>query len=175
MNELTSINVERMSYRIVDLSTDEIFDYPFSYVSEPGEMALTDGEVENLREYLDRGGFIMVDDFGGQGQGPWEFENLRSNLQRAFPDREMFELGTNHPIFHSLYDINSLNTVHPMTGQKSIFFGFPDGRDGTSMIVCYHNDVGDYWEFLDNPRYALEPSSESVRLGLNFVLHAMTH
>src|SRR5947207_2201789 len=67
MKETSGINVERFSYRIVELSSPEIFKYPFSYVSEPGEMDLTDPEVLNLRQYLNRGGFVMIDDFGGQG------------------------------------------------------------------------------------------------------------
>ena len=174
MSETSLIDVDRFSYRIVELASPEIFQYPFSYISEPGEMLLTDEEVENLRQYLDRGGFVMVDDFGGQGQGPGEFQNLRNNLRRVFPDREMFELTNAHTIFHTLYDINSLNTVHPMTGVKSIFYGFPDGRGGLSMIICYNNDVGDFWEFIDNPRYPVEPSAEALKLGLDFVLYAMT-
>src|SRR5262249_23244041 len=72
MKEVTGINVERLSYRVVELSSPEIFEYPFSYVSEPGEMLLTEEEVANLREYINRGGFVMIDDFGGQGQGPAE-------------------------------------------------------------------------------------------------------
>jgi hypothetical protein len=175
MTETTLIDVESTSYRIVDLGSDEIFDYPFSYVSEPGEMYLTDHEVENLREYISRGGFVMIDDFGGQGQGPREFEAFRANLKRAFPDREMVELSINHPIFHALYDIDSVNTVHPMTGAPSIFLGYPDGRGGWSMIVCYSNDVGDFWEFIDSPYYPAEPSAEALKLGLNFVQYAMTH
>ena len=174
MKETSLIEVENTSYRIVELGSPEIFQYPFSYISEPGEMLLTDAEVLNLRAYIDRGGFVMVDDFGGQGQGPREFENLRSNLRRAFPDREIVNLDNSHTIFHTLYDINSLNAVHPMTGVKSIFFGFPDGRGGLSMIICYNNDVGDFWEFIDNARYPVEPSAEALKLGLDFVLYAMT-
>jgi len=175
MTETSLINVERLSYRIVELDSEEIFDYPFSYISEPGEMWLTDQEVENLREYIDRGGFVMVDDFGGQGQGPREFEIFRANLKRVFPDREMIDLTINHPIFHALYDIDSVNAIHPMSGQPSIFFGYPDGRGGLSMIVCYSADVGDFWEFIDNPRYAAKPSAEALKLGLNFAQYAMTH
>ncbi len=61
-----------------------------------------------------------------------------------------------------------------MTGVKSIFLGFPDGRGGLSMIICYNNDVGDFWEFIDNPRYRVGPSAESFKLGLDFVLYAMS-
>ena len=175
MKEVTGINVDRLSYRIVELSSPEIFKYPFSYVSEPGEMRLTDREVENLREYLERGGFVMIDDFGGQGQGPGEFEAFRRNLLRAFPERDLFVMHEQHPMLSTFYKIDSLQTVHPMTGVKSVFFGYPDGRTGLSMIICYANDVGDYWEFIDQPFYAVKPSAEALKLGINFVLYAMTH
>lgn len=175
MSEATGIDVERMSYRVVELSSPEIFKYPFAYVSEPGEMRLTEEEVENFRQYIDRGGFVMVDDFGGQNQGQQEFDYFRDNLIRAFPDREMFELTDDHPLLNTFYQIDSIQTVHPMTGVKSVFYGYPDGRGGTSMVVCYANDVGDYWEFIDEPVYAVRPSAEALKLGINFVVYAMTH
>src|SRR5205085_5050299 len=65
ISEATNINVTGMSYRIVELGSPEVFDYPFAVVSEPGEMALTEEEVLNLREYIDRGGFVVLDDFDG--------------------------------------------------------------------------------------------------------------
>src|SRR5438552_11603232 len=119
MKETSGINVERLSYRIVELSSPEIFKYPFSYVSEPGEMDLTDAEVLNLRQYINRGGFVMIDDFGGQGNEQREMELFRRNLLRTFPDRDMFLLDENHPLLRNFYDIDNLNTVHPMTGVKS--------------------------------------------------------
>ena len=175
MKEATGIEVDRLSYKIVELSSPEIFRYPFSYVSEPGEMHLTDEEVENLREYIDRGGFVMVDDFGGQGQGPSEFEHFRDNLIRAFPDRDMYELDDSHALLNTFYKIDSIQAVHPMTGVKSVFYGYPDDKGGLAMVVCYANDVGDYWEFIDSPRYAVKPSAEALKLGINFVMYAMTH
>jgi Domain of unknown function (DUF4159) len=175
MKEATGINVERVSYKIVELSSPEIFQYPFSYVSEPGEMNLTDQEVLNLRQYINRGGFVMIDDFGGQGNEQLEMEMFRRNLVRTFPDRDMFLLDENHPLLRNFYDIDNLNTVHPMTGVKSIFYGYPDGRGGLSMVICFNNDVGDFWEFIDYPRYPVKPSAEALKLGINFVMYAMTH
>ena len=175
MKETVGINVERMSYRVVELSSPEIFDYPFSYISEPGTMRLTNQEVDNLREYINRGGFIMVDDFGGQGQGQWEFETLRSTLRQAFPGREMFELTVDHPLFHTFYDIDSVQAVHPMSGARSIFLGFPDDEGRVAMVICYAADVGDFWEHIDSPRYPVRPSAEALKLGIDFVMYAMTH
>ncbi len=173
--EATGINLERLSYRIVELGSPEIFKYPFSYISEPGEMQLTDEEVVNLREYIQRGGFVMVDDFGGQGNERREMETFRANLLRAFPDRQMFVLTDEHPLMNIFYNIDSLETEHPMTGVKSIFYGYPDGHGGLSMIICFNNDVGDYWEFIDQPLYAVKPSAEALKLGINFIMYSMTH
>ena len=64
----TGIDIERMSYRIVQLGQDDVFDYPFAYISEPGEMQLTEIEVANIRAFVDRGGFVLLDDFDGPQQ-----------------------------------------------------------------------------------------------------------
>lgn len=172
MSEATGVNVQRMSYSIVEIGSPDLFKYPFSYISEPGEMWLTDEEVANFRQYVDRGGFVMIDDF----DGAYDLENLRRNLERVFPDRHMFVLPPDHEIFHTYYDINSTDARAPYAyGGDPVFYGFP-GKDGrTSMIICHNNDVGDFWEHIDQPRFPLAPSSESLRLGINFVLYAMTH
>src|SRR5690242_1942100 len=79
LSEATNINVTGMSYKIVDLGSPEVFDYPFAVVSEPGELALTDQEIVNLREYIDRGGFVVLDDFDGQ----YDLSVIRRDLHRA--------------------------------------------------------------------------------------------
>ena len=174
MREATGLNVERMSYKVVELGSPEVFKYPFTYISEPGEMNLNDQEIVNLREYVDRGGFIMIDDFGGQrDQG--EFPRFKANMDRAFPDREMFVLTDDHPLLNAFYSIDSIETVHPMTGVKSVFYGFKNKMGELAMVICFANDVGDYWEFIDEPRYAVRPSAEALKLGINFVMYSMTH
>jgi hypothetical protein len=172
MSEATGINVEAMSYRIVEIGSPEIFKYPFTYISEAGEMWLTEEEVVNFREYLNRGGFVMVDDFDNARS----LETLRQNLLRLFPDREMFPLSHDHQLFHTFYDTNWLDVDSPYNyGEAPAFYGYPDGKGGTSMIICHNNDLGDFWEWIDQPRLALRPSTESLRLGINFILYAMTH
>jgi hypothetical protein len=80
ISEATNLDVKSLSYRIVELGSDDVFKYPFAVVSEPGEMALTDHEVENLRQYLQRGGFVVMDDFDGQH----DLSTLQRNLHKAF-------------------------------------------------------------------------------------------
>ena len=93
--EATGIDIDRMSYRIQRLGDDDVFDYPFAYISEPGEMDLTPKEVENFREFINRGGFVLMDDFDGS----WQLNTMRENVRRAFPDREWVALDIEHTVF----------------------------------------------------------------------------
>ena len=99
-------NVRVMSEPIVlRLDDDQIFDYPFLYMLEVGQgggLTLSPGETENLREYLLRGGFLLVDDFWGQQQ----WNNFYAAFSQVFPDREIIELASDHEIFHVYYDID---------------------------------------------------------------------
>ncbi|MEJ0038040.1 MAG: DUF4159 domain-containing protein [Gammaproteobacteria bacterium] len=103
LERATGLDVDEMSYRIVELGSDEVFDYPFAYVSEPGEMQLTDQEVENLRQFISRGGFVLMDDF----DGPVQWAQMRSQVLRAFPESDLplkpstdaFRLGANAVIY----------------------------------------------------------------------------
>jgi hypothetical protein len=175
MREVSVIDTDRLSYKVVDLASPEIFKYPFAYVSHPGEVFPSDEEIENLRQYVERGGFIMLDDFGGQGQGAWELDNFRNMLHRAFPGREMYPLRVDHELLRISYVIDDLNMEHPMSGAKSMFYGFDDSQGRLAMVICYANDVGDYWEFIDSPVYKLKPSAEALKLGVNIALYSMTH
>jgi hypothetical protein len=174
MNEATILNLDRMSYKIVDLGSDEVFKYPFTYISEAGEMSLTEKEVVNLREYINRGGFIMVDDF----DGPRDLAVFKSNLQRAFPDREIYPINIKDAIFNTFYNLDPKELPSSMyygPGNDPMFYGFPDGHGGNAMIICHNNDIGEYWEYIDQPRYPLAPSAQSLRFGINFIVYAMTH
>src|SRR5262245_1630745 len=175
MQEVSLIYTDRLSYKIVDLATPEIFKYPFGYISHPGEVIPSDEEIVNLREFIERGGFLMLDDFGGQGQGPEEMEGFRNILQRAFPGRDMYPLTDNHELLRLSYQIDNLNMEHPMSHAKSTFYGFNDSKGRLAMVICYANDVGDYWEFIDQPYYKLKPSAEALKLGINIAIYSMTH
>ena len=172
MKEATGIHVDRTSYRIVPMSSEEIFNYPFGYISEPGMMYLTDVEVRNFREFIDRGGFVMIDDF----DGPRQFAVMRQNIERVFPDRPMVRLDNNHRILHTYYDINSLYVESPYNvGADAAFYGINNEKGDLVVIICFDNDVGDFWELIDTPAYAVKPSAEGLKLGINFILYAMTH
>ena len=172
LKEATIVNVDPASYRIVQLSSPEIFRYPFAYVSEPGEMWLTDQEVSNMREYVDRGGFVLVDDFDGD----YDLGVLRRELKRAFPKKEIIRLTIEHPIFNMFYHIDALNVMSPyQVGEPAIFYALQNDHGELAMILCHNNDLANYWDWIDRPIYPLKPSAEAFRLGINFALYSMTH
>ena len=173
-HEATGINLNKDSYEIVRLDSDEIFKYPWGLMSEVGEMTLSPKEASNLREYLNRGGFIVADDFDGDN-----LEWFGDQLKLAFPDRPdrgFVELSLDNPIFHTFYDIKTLDIdpPYPQRGTPK-FYGYLDDHGRVSIVLDHNNDIGDFWEWIDEPRYPLPPSTEGLRLGLDYILYSMTH
>jgi hypothetical protein len=177
LHELTGIRVTPMSYKIVQLDSDEVFKYPFLYMSEPGFLALNKKEIANLGEYIRRGGFIMADDFRQAGYlrgGPEELEVLRHYLKQAVPERELVRLDLTHPVFHTYFDISTLNMQAPYGDFEPQFWGLKDEQGTLQLIANYNNDVGDFWKYLDHGDKPLRDSTTSIRLGINYVIYAMT-
>src|SRR5438093_9205860 len=177
LHELTGVHVTPDSYKVVRLDSPQIFKYPFLYLSEPGFMVLNDKEIENLGEYIRRGGFVMADDFRTAAylHGPEELEVLRYYLKRALPDRELVRLDLSHPVFHSFFDIDTLSMQAPYGDFAPQFWGMSDEHGTLQLIANYNNDIGDYWKYLDRGDKPLKDSSRAIRLGINYVIYAMSH
>jgi hypothetical protein len=177
LHEFTGIRVSPKAYKIVRLDSDEIFKYPFLYLSEPGFMVLTDKEISNLGEYIRRGGFIMADDFRTAAylHGPEELDVLKYYLKRAVPERELVRLDITNPIFHSFYDVDTLNMKAPYGEFTPEFWGMYDENKRLQVIANYNNDIGDFWKYLDLGDYPLQDTSRSIRIGVNYIVYAMTH
>src|SRR5262245_57204725 len=172
VSEATNIDVKSLSYRIVQLGSPEVFDYPFAVVSEPGEMALTDHEVENLRQFIDRGGFVLMDDFDGAR----DLATLQRNLHRAFPDRDLVRLTIDHDIFNVFYRIDQLNILSPyLVDGEPIFYALMNKDGKIGVVAAYNNDLENFWDYIDRGEYPLKPSIEAFRIGINSVIYSMTH
>ena len=168
----TRVDVDRLSFRIVDLGSPEVFDYPFAYISEPGEMALTDRELENLREYIERGGFILMDDF----DGPWQLETMLREIRRAFPDRHFGPMPEEHAAFGIVLALDNLDGMaDEVPGGEITYFGLYNSRDELAIAAGHNNDLANFWDWYDDRRYPLEPAADAFRLGINVLIWAMTH
>lgn len=168
----TGVDVDLISYRIVDLGSEEVFDYPFAYVSEPGEMELTEQEVSNMREFVQRGGFILMDDF----DGPLQLGNMRAQVQRAFPERLFVPIEPEHPLFDVHFSLRNLDRMSPyVPGGSIVYYGIYDDAGRLVVAAGWNNDLANFWDWYDEARMPLEPASDAFRLGINFVIWAMTH
>ncbi|HYE75608.1 MAG TPA: DUF4159 domain-containing protein [Blastocatellia bacterium] len=161
----------------------EIFQYPFLYIVEPGRMYLSDEEATRLREYLTRGGFLILDDFWGT----YEWENVQEQMRKIFPDRQIQELPLDHPIFHCYFDVEEVVQVpqvdnwiyngrtHEQDGFVPHYEGIIDENGRVVVFIARNTDNGDAWEWIDEPQYPLRYGLAAYRLGMNVIIYAMTH
>ena len=166
----------------LDLDDDEIYYWPWVYAVEVGHWDLTDAQCKKLRDYLLRGGFLMVDDF----HGTFEWEIFLNGMKRIFPDRPVVDIPAKDAIFHVLYDLDEkiqvMGTVTFGTGRTYEYDGVVpewkgvyDDRGRVMVGICHNQDNGDAWEWADSPRYPEKAASQAFRLGINYIIYAMTH
>jgi len=183
MDRLSNIRVRLNDYVAVAIMDPALFDYPFVYAVEVGFMELSQQEAATLREYMERGGFLVVDDFWGTLQ----WRNFDYQLKKIFPDREVEPIPLSHEVFHSFYDIDEILQVPVVDrGCFNLQTWEQDGYtpyalavfddDRRPMLMINHNtDLGDAWEHADEPCYPHKYSGFAYRMGINFVVYAMTH
>ncbi len=170
--DLTRVKTSPDAYLILDLEDPAIMFYPMLYVSEPGFWDITEAEAANLREYLQRGGFVVFDDFRGEN----ELQVFASSLKRVFPDRNLERLTVDHPIFHCFYDIATLEMIPPyQVPGKPTFYGLSDPQGRLQVVANFNNDIGDYWEWSDAALVPVGLSNEAYKFGVNYVIYALTH
>ncbi|TDI79842.1 MAG: DUF4159 domain-containing protein [Caldithrix sp.] len=164
---LTNIKVSEDN-KVLTFDDDEIFRYPFIYACEIGYLTLSDLEVQNLREYLLRGGFLMVDDFRWRH----EWNNWMREIRKVLPDQELRRLDVSHPIFHCFFDINDINVPTPYLNELPEYWGLFDDTGRLMVLINFNNDVGDGWEL---PKETPDFSTRSYKLGINYLIYALTH
>jgi hypothetical protein len=166
----------------IKLNDDNVFDYPFLYAVEVGHWQLTTEEIATLREYLLRGGFLMVDDFHGSQQ--WSV--FMDSMRRVFPDRPMLDIKDEDEVLHVLYDLDERIQI---AGFAALYDGVTYEQDGVTptwrgvyddqgrlMVAANHNmDLGDALEHADTPDYPENMTAMAYRFAVNYVIYAMTH
>ena len=168
--------------RVIDLDTDEIFNWPWVYAVEVGHWDLTDAQCLRVREYLLRGGFLMVDDF----HGTREWAVFMASMDRIFPDRPIVEIESKDPIFHVVYDLDERVQVpgaqflrsgrtYEQDGIEPKWRAIYDDQGRVMVAICHNQDNGDAWEWADLPAYPERYASQAYRLGVNYIVYAMTH
>jgi hypothetical protein len=172
----------------IQLQDPDLRRYPFIYAVEVGYMSLADPEVTALRDYLLAGGFMMVDDFWGSR----EWASFEQEMRRVLPEYSIVDIPMDHPIFSSFYDIREIIQVpnvgigrqyyrngggptHEQDGYTPSVRGIFDERGRLLVAINWNTDLGDAWEWAEQPDYPLKFSTYAYQMGVNFIVYAMTH
>jgi hypothetical protein len=161
---------------ILALDDPELFKYPVAYLSEPGGWFPNEKEVEGLRNYLTKGGFVIVDDFDG-GSMNQDWLQFQEQMRRVLPAVKLLQVPESHPVFDSFFKIDFKKLVAYRTGGTPLYFGVfedNDTRKRLKMIINFNQDIGDYWEWSDRG-FNVVPSNEAYKLGVNYLVYALTH
>ncbi|MBI3684022.1 MAG: DUF4159 domain-containing protein [Acidobacteria bacterium] len=181
LRRLTRIH-GRSVEQVVDVDSDEIYQYPWIYAVEVGHWQLNQKQAERLRDYLLRGGFLMVDDF----HGTFEWSVFYASMSLVFPDKPIVELQNSDAIFHVLYDLDQRVQVpgihawfsgvtYERDGIEPRWRGIHDDKGRLMVAICHNMDLGDAWEWADHPQYPERFASVAYRVAINYIIYAMTH
>ena len=171
--ELTTISVHAEGTNVFHLDDPELFKHPVAYVSEPGFWTMTDSEARSVRSYLLRGGFLIFDDFEQE-----QWFNFEAQIQRVLPEYRLIELDISHPIFHCFFDLKNIDFPHPLVPVYPSYFGIFENNDPSQRMLAmvnYNADVAEYWEWSDQGFFPVDITNEAYKLGVNYVVFAMTH
>jgi hypothetical protein len=180
MNEISLIGANSDETSTLALDDQDLFRYPVAYIIEVGWWTLTDSEATSLRLYLQKGGFVIVDDFkltGDRGGGGWE--RFAANMQRVLPDARFVDMDVSHPIFHSFFEIRSFDLVPQYyNAGRPIFRGLYEDNDPKKrlqMIVNYNTDISQFWEYSATGIKPVDDTNEAYKLGVNYLMYGLTH
>ncbi len=182
LSKQTNIDVAPRE-KIIEVGSKELFEYPFAYMLEVSSLRLSRAEAKNLREYLLRGGFILIDDFHGER----EWRMFYKEFKKIFPEREPVDIPISHPIFRCFFKIEKLVQI---PGLRSLFSGrtyerfdgYPaycrgvyDDKGRLLMMINFNTDLGDAWEHAAEDFYPREYSDMALKMGINAVIYVLTH
>ncbi len=179
LRRMTNLSVAEDSIHL-PLSDDRIFDHPWLFVQQvgAGNWRPSEQDILRLREYLYRGGFLVVDDFHGDG----EWSMFQQVISRVLPGRPIENLSQDDQVANLFYE---LDLTIRIPGERHLrgwqansvppnWRGIRDNH-GRLMVVINHNvDMGDAWEHADDPYYPAEMTATAYRFGVNYVIYAMT-
>jgi hypothetical protein len=182
IRRLTHVDARAVE-QVVELDgSDDIYNWPFLYAVEVGMLDLGEFEAEQLRDFLARGGFLMVDDF----HGAEEWANFEYNLGLVLPEAVIEDLNVRDPIFHTFTDVTELIQIpseqyvttgltYEKGGVIPRFRAVRDAKGRIIVVICHNMDLGDAIEHSDNPRYPEHFSALAYRVLTNYVIYNLTH
>jgi hypothetical protein len=181
LQRLSRIDVSEQN-RFLAIKDQSLYDYPLLYAVEVGSWSLDDTEAARLRDYLLRGGTLVVDDF----HGTLEWATFMQSMTKVFPERTVVEIPESDPLFHIVHDLNDRvqipsigvlfrGTTYEYDGFQPHWRGIYDDEGRLMVIINFNMDLGDAWEHADSPEYALQYTNLAYKYAVNYIIYSMTH
>ena len=182
LRRLTRLSARSVEQPVNLEDGDDVYNWPWLCAGEMGDWKLTDPMAKKLRDYLLRGGFLLLDDFWGSN----EWARFDESMKMVFPDRPIVEIENTDQIFHTMYDLDDRyqvpgqwalrrGTTFREDGEVPHWMGIFDDKGRVMVAMYFNNDVGDSWEWADDPGYPEKYSALGMRLGVNYTIYSMTH
>jgi hypothetical protein len=176
VKELTSMRPIVRQSNVLDMDDPELFKWPVAYLSEPGFWTPSDAEAKGLRDYMAKGGFVIIDDFFG----PYQWDVFYRAIKKVLPDAELVRLDKSHPIFNSFYTIETLDGMsHPASpAYRAQYYGIYEKNDRKRRLISiidFNNDIGDYMEWSGQGWYPMNMSNDAYKFATNYLVYALTH
>ena len=161
-NQNLKTNIKQ-EVEIVEVGSVDLFNYPFIHMTGHGNVIFSDEEANNLRTYLLSGGFLHIDD--NYGMDPF----IRTELKKVFPNEELTELPTTHPVFNQKYKFkDGLPKIHEHDKKKPQLFGiFIEGN--IVLLYTYETDLGDGWEDQEVHNNSESNRLKALKMGSNII------
>jgi hypothetical protein len=178
LKELTLLQPRPDGSNIMRMDDPELLKFPIAYLSEPGYWYPSESEAAGLRTYLDKGGFLIVDDF----HFAEEWRVFEGAMRKVLPAARIERLQLSHPVFDTFFPIKSLDVPYPgRLGEEGLmgeFYGIHEGNDPAGrlmVVISYNMDIGDYMEHSGRGWYAVAPTNEAFKFGVNYFIYGLTH
>lgn len=184
IHRLTNVNSADDSH-FIQLTDDKLFDHPWLFVQQVGQGGWDPNaeETARLREYLLKGGFLVIDDF----HDPYDWPYMANAMKKVLPGYSIVDLTTDDEVFHALYDLDTLTQIPGdrhvardgsgrvrMDGPQR-WAGIYDEHGRLMVAINFNMDMGDAWEHADDPHYPEPMTALAYRFGINYLIYAMTH
>ncbi len=180
MNTVTLLDGHVDSSQVIWLGDPLLFKYPVAYMTEADFWAMTDAQAKSLRAYLLKGGFVIFDDFRDNFQDNFEgWSTFTTQMHRVLPNAQIVDLKPTDPIFHSFFGIDSFGIVPQYYDRgRPIFRGIYQDNDPHKrlmVMINFNTDVSNFWEFSAEGWFPVAESNEAYKLGVNYLIYALTH
>jgi hypothetical protein len=180
VNDISLLGAHDEAVNTVALDDPDLFRYPIIYIIEVSWWTLTDREAAGLRDYIRKGGFVIVDDFKQEGDfGSPGWAPFEANMQRVIPGARFLPLPPSHPALHSFFDIETLDRFpQAYNAGPAEFYGLFENNDPSGrlqMVVNYNTDISQYWEWTGQGIRPIDDTNEAYKLGVDYLFYGLTH